>query len=57
MTVDLLSKLSGELDARTVRDQIRAAHEVLPEEKCMAWLHQQKYPGKEGGCDIHRNKP
>lgn len=57
MTVDLLSKLSAELDAQTVRDQIRATHEALPKEKCMAWRHAQRFPSKEGGCDIHRDEP
>lgn len=52
MTVDLLARL-GARDAATVTDQIRAAHSELPREKCMAWRHAMRFPGKEGGCDIH----
>lgn len=53
MTTELLARLGAE-EVESVRDRIRAAHAELPEEKCMAWRHQQKYPSKEGGCDIHK---
>lgn len=55
MTAELLARL-GATEVESVRDQIRRAHEDLPEAKCMAWRHQMKYPGKEGGCDVHKGE-
>lgn len=52
MTTELLARL-GARDVTEVADQIQAAHAELPKEKCMAWLHKWRYPGKAGGCDIH----
>lgn len=55
MTAELLARLGAE-EVESVRERIQQAHAELPKEKCMAWRHQQRYPGKEGGCDIHGNE-
>lgn len=52
MSLDYLARISS-TTTESVAEQVRRAHSELSREKCMAWLHQRKFPGKDGGCDVH----